>query len=275
MEYIVRALRFFARNIVTVLLLVILMLIGFRVGMDTTHAYIIVTDGMRERIAEILLPAENQADLSHYFTERFLENDEMLLSSPYAQDTIISYHYDLALEPFWCMPGRRNLTMEAVLDVSSIDGKRETGKVDENGHAVTEPLSDWQRTRVEIQCVKLDGHWLIDDVQVKELLEPRATPTKEPVVTPRPTATPVPEPEYTGNVIPQPVATPTPEPVVTGTIAVDSMLNVRSGPGSQYEKLGVLYNGDQVTILGEESGWYKILFNDKEAYVSMRYVRVN
>ncbi len=275
MEYIVRALRFFARNIVTVLLLVILMLIGFRVGMDTTHAYIIVTDGMRERIAEILLPAENQTDLSSYFTQRFLESDEMLLNSPHAGDTITSYDYDLALEPFWVMPGRRSLRMEAVLDVSSLDGKRETGKIDEKGQAVTEPVDDWQRTRIEISCVKIEGHWLIDDVQIKELLEPKATPTKEPAVTPRPTATPVPEPEFTGNVIPaRPTASPTPEPELKGTVIVDSQLNVRSGPGSQFEKLGALNNGDVVKILGEEDGWYKIEFEGREAYVSTRYVRV-
>jgi len=273
MEYVVRALRFFIRNLITVLLLVILMLIGFRVGMDTTHAYIIVTDGMRERIAEIMLPAENQTDLTSYFTQSFLETDEMLLNSPYAQDTITSYDYELTLEPFWCMPGRRSVTIQAVMDVSSIDGKRETGQVDENGHTVTESISDWQRTRISIGCVKTNGHWLINTVQIQELLEPKATPTKEPIVTPRPTATPVPEPEFTGSpFIIQPTATPEPQPV--GKVIVDSTLNVRSGPGSQYQKLGVLKNGDEVTILGEEEGWYKILFEGSEAYVSMRYVKI-
>lgn len=52
-------------------------------------------------------------------------------------------------------------------------------------------------------------------------------------------------------------------------------LNIRSGPGSSYEKVASAANGAEVTILGEESGWYKIDYGGgKTGYVSKDYVAV-
>lgn len=63
----------------------------------------------------------------------------------------------------------------------------------------------------------------------------------------------------------------------TGTITgAGSGLNVRSGPGSSYEKVASLANGNKVTILGSENGWYKVDYgNGKTGYVSADYVKVN
>lgn len=40
-----------------------------------------------------------------------------------------------------------------------------------------------------------------------------------------------------------------------------SKLNVRSGPGTSYDKVGELQNGESVKILAEVNGWYAIEFN--------------
>ena len=63
----------------------------------------------------------------------------------------------------------------------------------------------------------------------------------------------------------------------TGTITgAGSGLNVRSGPGSSYEKVASLANGNKVTILAVENGWFKIDYgNGKTGYVSADYVKVN
>ncbi len=44
-------------------------------------------------------------------------------------------------------------------------------------------------------------------------------------------------------------------------------VNVRSGPGMEYSKIGFLKKGIIVTIIDYENGWYKIDFNDTEGYV--------
>ena len=58
------------------------------------------------------------------------------------------------------------------------------------------------------------------------------------------------------------------------TMYVKSSVNVRSGPGSSYEKLGSLSEDDEVHITGKcnEYNWYQISFNGTTAYVSASYL---
>ena len=70
----------------------------------------------------------------------------------------------------------------------------------------------------------------------------------------------------------------------TGTVAAGSVgtiinaedgLNVRSGPGRDYDVVASAPNGAQVTIQGEENGWYKIVYSGSSTgYVSKDYVSV-
>lgn len=52
-------------------------------------------------------------------------------------------------------------------------------------------------------------------------------------------------------------------------------LNVRSGPGTGYDRVGTLKKGDQVTILEETEGWYKISSGDLTGYVSADYISLD
>ncbi len=83
--------------------------------------------------------------------------------------------------------------------------------------------------------------------------------------TPTPTVTPSPTPTVS------PTPTPTSE-VKTGTVKVSNTLNVRKGPGTQYDRIGSVKNGVKVKILGEESGWYKIEYSGGVGYVSKEYI---
>lgn len=49
-------------------------------------------------------------------------------------------------------------------------------------------------------------------------------------------------------------------------------LNVRSGAGTTYSKLGLLSKGTAVTVTGESGNWYKINYGGKTAYVSKSYI---
>lgn len=61
--------------------------------------------------------------------------------------------------------------------------------------------------------------------------------------------------------------------VKKGTVTVD-ILNVRSGPSTETEKLGKLSLGTTVDILSESEGWYEISFESKTAYISAEYIRL-
>jgi uncharacterized protein YraI len=49
-------------------------------------------------------------------------------------------------------------------------------------------------------------------------------------------------------------------------------LNVRSGPGTEYDVIGTLYRGDNVRVRSVDGDWCKIDYKDKDAYVSCRFL---
>ena len=49
-------------------------------------------------------------------------------------------------------------------------------------------------------------------------------------------------------------------------------LNVRVGPGTTFDILGVLKQGDEVMVLAQEEGWYRIDFNGVHAFVSAEFL---
>lgn len=104
-------------------------------------------------------------------------------------------------------------------------------------------------------------------VSIKLILRPEAEPPSEqPIV-----ETPI-ESESDTEIVSE-----EPEEVKTYTrvrIKTDN-INVRSGPGTDYERLGSAYNGydfEFVEVVNDE--WTKIIYDDKEAYVFSEYVEI-
>lgn len=67
------------------------------------------------------------------------------------------------------------------------------------------------------------------------------------------------------------------EDLKTGVVTAD-VLNVRKGPGTSYDKIGKLYEGDQVRVTGEETTggvlWYQIIFESSEGWVSSEFLEI-
>ena len=56
---------------------------------------------------------------------------------------------------------------------------------------------------------------------------------------------------------------------------IEDNVNIRSGPGTEYERLGSAYKGyDFKIISGENSEWVKIEYDGKPAYVYAEYVEI-
>lgn len=62
-----------------------------------------------------------------------------------------------------------------------------------------------------------------------------------------------------------------PAPSKTGTVNA-SALNVRTGPGTSYQRIALLPRGAKVTILQEVNGWYQIRHGNTIGYVSAQYI---
>ena len=67
----------------------------------------------------------------------------------------------------------------------------------------------------------------------------------------------------------------------TGTVTnAENGLNVRSGPGSDYGRVGGLKADASVVVLGQQEGWYQVLFRNPDGqaaigYVSAEYLTLN
>ena len=57
----------------------------------------------------------------------------------------------------------------------------------------------------------------------------------------------------------------------TAKVTADS-LNVRSGPGKEYDTMGKVYSGNVVDVKAVEGEWLKIDYNSSDGYISIDYV---
>lgn len=64
------------------------------------------------------------------------------------------------------------------------------------------------------------------------------------------------------------------ETPVTTAVVKDGPLNVRSGPGTTYGRVGSLNKGTQVTVLEALDGWYQISSGSLTGYVSAQYLTI-
>ncbi|EJT5935166.1 Bacteriocin BCN5 [Clostridium perfringens] len=57
-------------------------------------------------------------------------------------------------------------------------------------------------------------------------------------------------------------------------INVQSFLNVRKGPGTDYDSIGQLYQGEIVNIVAKNEKWYKIKYGSGNGYVNFDYIAI-
>lgn len=55
-------------------------------------------------------------------------------------------------------------------------------------------------------------------------------------------------------------------------VVTDGPLNLRTGPGTGYDKVSLLLKGDKVTVLEILDGWYRVSAKGTEGYVSARFI---
>lgn len=97
---------------------------------------------------------------------------------------------------------------------------------------------------------------------------PTHTSTPSPTDTPQPTSTP--EPTDT----PTPLPSPTEIPLASTVTATESNVNLRSGPGTDYEVIGTLFSGESLEIVGRnaDSSWWQVSAPNGLAWVAASVV---
>ncbi|MCJ8341706.1 MAG: SH3 domain-containing protein [Cetobacterium sp.] len=57
-------------------------------------------------------------------------------------------------------------------------------------------------------------------------------------------------------------------------INVQSFLNVRKGPGTNYDSIGQLHQGDKVSIVAKNGTWYKIKYGSGYGYIHSNFINI-
>ncbi len=60
----------------------------------------------------------------------------------------------------------------------------------------------------------------------------------------------------------------------SGAVEATTTLNVRSGPGANYARIGQIQPGTAHAIVGQQGDWYAINYSGQTGYVSAQFVRV-
>ncbi|MEN8097781.1 MAG: SH3 domain-containing protein [Chloroflexota bacterium] len=94
--------------------------------------------------------------------------------------------------------------------------------------------------------------------QVEEVEPPVEPATQVPTVTAEPTAEPTQA---------SPTETPVPERTDPHLIAGADGVNVRTGPGVEYPKVGFLKSGEEAPIIGKYISWWQVTYNGSPAWV--------
>lgn len=81
--------------------------------------------------------------------------------------------------------------------------------------------------------------------------------------------------EYEGAVgyVSEKLVRPVPEDGTAGVAAASAELNVRTGPGTEHDRLGTVSKGTQLVYVGQKDGWYQVIYKGSEGYVSGEYVK--
>ncbi|MBQ8806442.1 MAG: phosphodiester glycosidase family protein [Bacteroidaceae bacterium] len=104
--------------------------------------------------------------------------------------------------------------------------------------------------------------------------ESTTVPTEPTITTTEPTTVPTePEPTKPTETIPPETKPPVTYTEVNETVYAVSTVNIRKGPGTEYDKVGSLSVGDSIVRIGIGSnGWSKVLYNDVECYMFSDYL---
>ncbi len=80
------------------------------------------------------------------------------------------------------------------------------------------------------------------------------------------------EPEVSENVIPEPEVEELP-PILVAVPQATSSVNVRSGQGTEYERIGSAYSDCEYEVIEiYSSGWTKLVYEGQEGYISNEFL---
>lgn len=187
MKYVRRTMWFIASRVLMLSVITAILVCGFYMSMNSANIYIVLTDGLKQRV-DVILTAEGAESLGDYFHADFLNQDIALKgafdgTSAYGAYNVTDFDYMLTIESLWAWPWDDTAKCTVLERVPSITGTVLSSRRDE----VSSELPRWQGGTYEITLVRSSGKWKITGMrQTGIYVEPTPAPTPEPSPTPAP-----------------------------------------------------------------------------------------
>ena len=187
---ILRLLVYWLKLLLVALVVGLLCWMAYHISMDLTGIQTIVKQGMETRAEAVIAGGDGDTineTMSRCFTWDFISKDEQLVDNPYRRFTVSRYEYRIKLR--WALPmpwsNKTSVTVEEWMPLmkATLPEANYTEAELAAGDPVQPPT--WPHGRYKLTCVRDDGTWKIDAIELIEELEEVV------IVTPGPA--PVPE----------------------------------------------------------------------------------
>ena len=180
MKYVRRLMWFIASRVLIFTVVASILVCGFYMCMNSANIYIVLTDGLKERV-NVILKAEGAEDLNDYFHADFLNSDSALQGafggqSAFGAYSITDFDYVLTIEKLWAWPWDDQASCTVTERVPSITGNVLSSRKGE----VDSEIPRWQGGKYDITLVRSGGKWKITGMkQTGIVIEPEPAAAAE------------------------------------------------------------------------------------------------
>jgi|GEM_PF-4515452 len=150
---------FAAKKLAAGLIIVFLLISAGFIGYDCANVYVIVHDGMAQRMSVITETTSDPSGMNKYFTSEAMTGDPMLNDVVPDGVVVQNYSYALRIKKLWVWPWKSNTRITVQDEVSRV----ELAPVEEGGY-VPDSL-DLGTGESKISLIKENGRWYIDQIE--------------------------------------------------------------------------------------------------------------
>lgn len=183
MDRFMQFLWFAAKKLAAGLIIVFLLISAGFIGYDCANVYVIIHDGMTQRMAVITESTSDSSVMNKYFTPEAMTEDPMMGDIVPDGVLIQNYSYALRIKKLWVWPWKSKTRITVRDEVSRV----EKAPVEEGGY-VPDSL-DLGTGESKVSLIKENGRWYIDHIErmrtqteldAEEELRNPATPSPTP-----------------------------------------------------------------------------------------------
>lgn len=181
MVYLGRFFWFLIQNLLIIAMIMILVVTAFFIAVNVANIFVVVNDGLGKR-ASVILMKEDASELIKFFTNDFLDSDELLKNNHYTNYIIRNFNHKVSIEWLWAWPWENKGIATVTEKVLNIDGEIPNEKKSVNPNAVERKIlpPNWENSKYHIELIKAGGSWKINKIVLIERIPDTPVQTKNP-----------------------------------------------------------------------------------------------